>query len=65
MSDGGKGSGPRPYSVSKKEYDDRWEAIFGADKKPKSNQRISLGGEPYYVAAIIFVFVLCVLAFLK
>lgn len=26
---GGKGSSPRPLSVSKKEFDDRWAAIFG------------------------------------
>lgn len=31
MSDGGKGSKPRPYSVSKEEFDRRWENIF---KKP-------------------------------
>ena len=33
MSDGGKGSAPRPFSVSKDEYDNRFEAIFGK-KKP-------------------------------
>lgn len=31
MSDGGKGSKPRPYSVSQQEYDTRWDAIFGRD----------------------------------
>ena len=31
MSDGGKGSRPRPFSVSQKEYDKRWDAIFGRD----------------------------------
>ena len=30
-SDGGKGSKPRPYSVSQDEYDKRWDAIFGRD----------------------------------
>ena len=34
MSDGGKGSSPRPYSVSHKEFADNWEQIFG--KKNKS-----------------------------
>lgn len=34
MSHGGKGSSPRPYSVSQDEYDKRWEAIFSKDKKP-------------------------------
>lgn len=32
MSDGGKGSKPRPFSVSQQEYDTRWDAIFGRDK---------------------------------
>lgn len=31
MSDGGKGSKPRPFSVSQDEYDKRWDAIFGRD----------------------------------
>lgn len=26
---GGKGSSPRPYSVTQEEYDNRWDAIFG------------------------------------
>lgn len=34
MSDGGKGSSPRPFSVSNEEYAKRWEAIFGK-KTPK------------------------------
>jgi hypothetical protein len=29
---GGKGSKPRPFSVSQKEYDDRFDAIFGKKK---------------------------------
>ena len=33
MSNGGKGSRPRPYSVTQKEYDNRWDAIFGRDSK--------------------------------
>ena len=32
MSDGGKGSKPRPLSVSEAEYASRWDAIFGRDK---------------------------------
>jgi hypothetical protein len=35
MSDGGKGSKPRPYSVSNEEYANRWDAIF-AKKDPDS-----------------------------
>lgn len=30
MSDGGKGSRPRPISVSDQEYAARWDAIFAA-----------------------------------
>ena len=30
---GGKGSRPRPYSVSQAEFDNRWDAIFGKKKK--------------------------------
>lgn len=33
MSDGGKGSKPRPFSVSQHEYDTRWDAIFSRDLK--------------------------------
>lgn len=32
MSDGGKGSWPRPFSVSDAEYAQRWDAIFARDK---------------------------------
>jgi len=31
MSDGGKGSKPRPFSVTQEEYDNRWETIFQRD----------------------------------
>lgn len=31
MSDGGKGSRPRPFSVAQQEYDRRWDAIFSRD----------------------------------
>ena len=27
----GKGSSPRPFSVSQEEYANRWDAIFGRD----------------------------------
>jgi len=33
MSDGGKGSKPRPFSVSQEEYDNRWDNIFSRDLK--------------------------------
>lgn len=33
MGDGGKGSSPRPFSVSQQEFDNRWDAIFKKDKE--------------------------------
>jgi hypothetical protein len=33
MSDGGKGSKPRPLSVSQEEFGDRFDTIFGKKKK--------------------------------
>lgn len=33
MSDGGKGSKPRPLSVSDQEYANRWDAIFNRDSE--------------------------------
>jgi hypothetical protein len=38
MSDGGKGSKPRPFSVSQHEYDNRWDAIFGRELKEKEKE---------------------------
>lgn len=35
QSDGGKGSTPRPFSVSNEEYAKRWEAIFGREDVEK------------------------------
>jgi hypothetical protein len=35
-SDGGKGSKPRPFSVSQEEYDNRWDAIFQRDLKDRN-----------------------------
>ena len=40
-SDGGKGSKPRPYSISQEEYDKRWDAIFGRDE-PEENEDTDL-----------------------
>jgi hypothetical protein len=42
MSDGGKGSKPRPFSVANEEYATRWDAIFGKDSetdKPTRNNK--------------------------
>lgn len=39
----GKGSAPRPFSVSNEEYANRWDAIFGRDlkddKKPETKEK--------------------------
>jgi hypothetical protein len=35
MSDGGKGSAPRPLSIPKEEFDNRWDQIF---KQPKTDK---------------------------
>ena len=47
MGDGGKGSKPRPFSVSQEEFGNRWDAIF---KKEKDMQvradQIKEGGVP-------------------
>jgi hypothetical protein len=39
MSDGGKGSSPRPLSVSSEEYSKRWDAIFQKDKRVEEDQQ--------------------------
>ena len=39
MSDGGKGSAPRPKSVSNEEYANRWDAIFQRDKRVEEDQQ--------------------------
>ena len=35
----GKGSSPRPYSVTQEEFGNRYDAIFGNKKKPQSNEQ--------------------------
>jgi len=30
---GGKGSSPRPFSITQEQYDQRWDAIFNRDGK--------------------------------
>lgn len=48
MSDGGKGSSPRPYSVSQQEYDTRWDAIFSRDLKeelPEKEDKVTRNNE--------------------
>ena len=33
MSDGGKGSKPRPFSVDQKTFDDNWDKIFSKKRQ--------------------------------
>ena len=40
MSDGGKGSSPRPFSIANDEYAKRWDAIFSRDLKKEEDQKI-------------------------
>ena len=35
----GKGSSPRPFSVSNQEYQNRWDAIFGKDNEKKDEEK--------------------------
>jgi hypothetical protein len=37
MSDGGKGSTPRPFSVTQEEYAKRWDMIFQRDLPKNDN----------------------------
>lgn len=39
MSDGGKGSKPRPFSISHQEWVSRWDAIFARDQEQVDNDR--------------------------
>ena len=38
MNQGGKGDKPRPFSVTQEEYDNRWDLIFGRDKKSEAEK---------------------------
>jgi arylamine N-acetyltransferase len=42
MLDGGKGSKPRPFSVTQREYETRWDAIFGRDLKEEKQEDTSV-----------------------
>jgi len=50
MSDGGKGSAPRPFSIAHDEWSKRWDAIFSRDlpEGPKVCQRCgrTIGKDP-------------------
>ena len=36
----GKGSNPRPFSISQQEYETRWDAIFCRDLKDEEDQKL-------------------------
>jgi len=38
----GKGSSPRPFSVSNEEYANRWDAIFQRDKKEIEDEKAEI-----------------------
>lgn len=39
MSTGGKGSRPRPYSVTQKTFESNWDAIFGKQDKQEVTEK--------------------------
>ena len=51
MSDGGKGSKPRPFSVDQKTFDARRDAIFGKKNKTEGEKQAEafLKDEYYYL----------------
>jgi hypothetical protein len=52
MSDGGKGSAPRPFSVTQQEYDNRWDHIFGRDKNKPADFQDVLSTEDCVLGAL-------------
>lgn len=42
MSDGGKGSKPRPFSVTQEEYMKRWDMIFARDQNDEHEGTIRI-----------------------
>lgn len=50
MPDGGKGSKPRPFSVSQEEFDNNFDRIFGKKKKSdaeKFDEQVIMKNEYY------------------
>ena len=56
MSDGGKGSKPRPFSVTQEQYENRWNLIFQRDlpkqEKEKSDYQDVLSTEDCVLDAL-------------
>jgi hypothetical protein len=44
----GKGSKPRPFSVSQAEWDSRWDAIFSRDLKEEDKKSVDTVQEMQY-----------------
>ena len=44
----GKGSKPRPFSVSQAEWDSRWDAIFSRDLKEEDKKSVDTEQEIQY-----------------
>ena len=61
MGDGGKGSAPRPYSVSQEEFGNNFDRIFGKKKQDKyqcycyncNKDRKDSSGFPYILTRMI------------
>jgi hypothetical protein len=52
MPEAGKGSKPRPFSVSQQEYDNRWDAIFSRDLDEKNDYQDMLSTEDCVLDAL-------------
>lgn len=47
MSDGGKGSNPRPFSVDQKTFDSNWDRIFGKGAEKQANENLKKFSDDY------------------
>lgn len=48
MSDGGKGSAPRPFSVDKSTFDSNWDVIFGKRNTDQQKFDEAIMANEYY-----------------
>jgi hypothetical protein len=48
QAEAGKGSRPRPFSVSQAEWDSRWDAIFSRDLKEEDNKPVDIDQQNTY-----------------
>ena len=47
MSDAGKGSNPRPFSVDQKTFDSNWDRIFGKGAEKQANENLKKFSDDY------------------